>query len=135
MFRIVEDFTTYPSSVKTGLVLLLIGWIWFYVVLAVIAGIKIDNRMLIMGLSVLLLAGSMKSWARMLCMMGNGMALLFCLFFAVDVYRLTRGQGVVLAITLVSSAVLFMLSIYYMAVKPSAEFYKVYNHIDSEQQS
>lgn len=132
MLRIFDDFKTYPVSVQKGLVLLLLSWIWFYAALGVVADIRIPNRMLLTGVFVLLLAGSMKNWARLLCIMCNGMAFLFCLTYAFDVYRLAGGSFGTLPVTLLLGAGLFALSAYYLLIKPSAEFYKTYNHKPSE---
>ena len=133
MFRIIDDFKTYPLNIQKGIVLILISWIWFYAALGVVAGIEIPPRMLMVGVCILLLAGSMKNWARLLCITGNGMALLFCLFLAMDVYRGSQEGRGVLTIILIISAVLFALPIYYLFNKPSSDFYKAYNYKEPEQ--
>lgn len=128
LFRIVDDFKTYPPSVQRGLVLLLMSWIWFYTAIGIIAGIQIPPRMLLVGVFVILLAGSMKNWARLLCIMCNVMAFLFCLTYAFDLYRHSRETGGALPMTLIVGAALFAFSAYYLFIKPSSAFYKAYNY-------
>lgn len=134
MFRIITDFKTYPPGVQKGIVLLLVSWIWFYTALGGIAGIEIPPRMLMVGVCILLLAGSMKNWARLLCLMGNGMAILFCVFYAIDVYRVSQGGRGAISTTLIFSALLFLVPTYYLSIKTSSEFYKAYNHTPEEQE-
>jgi hypothetical protein len=127
MFKIFEDFKTYPPSVQKGLVLLAAGWLWFYVTVGFVAGIQIPPRMYIVGLSVLLLAGSMKNWARLLCIMCNGMAILYFVVLAIDIYR-SQAKGSTLVLSLLFGAVLFALPIFFLSIHPASEFYKKYNY-------
>jgi len=123
MFRIVDDFKTYPSSVQRGLGLLLISWIWFFSAMHFFVGIEISNRELAAGAGVLVLAGSMKNWARWLCNMCSVMACLYCLVVAMV------ASG---AATLFFSAVLFALSAYYLSTRSSSDFYKAYNDVEND---
>jgi hypothetical protein len=132
MFRILEDFKTYPPAVQKGLILLPAGWLWFYFAVGVLAGIAIPPRMYIVGLCVLLLAGSMKNWARLLSLMCNGMAILYFVVLAIDIYR-SRGEGGVLVPSLLFGAFLFALPIYFLSIKPASAFYKAYNYVPMEQ--
>jgi hypothetical protein len=123
MFRIINDFRTYPQSVQKGLVLLLISWVWFFSAMQYFVKIEISTRELAAGAGVLVLAGTMKNWARWLCIMCSIMACIYCAVVAVVAS---------VATSLILSAVLFALSTYYLSVKSSSEFYKVYNHIEPE---
>lgn len=123
MFRIFDDFKTYPKSVQKGLVLLLISWIWFFSAMQFFVKIEISNRELAAGAGVLVLAGTMKNWARWLCNMCSIIACLYCAVIVV----VTSGTT-----SLIFSVVLFILSIYFLSIKSSAEFYKAYNHIEPE---
>ena len=124
MFRILEDFKTYPPSVQRGLVLLLVSWIWFFSAMHFFVGIEISNRELAAGAGVLVLAGTMKNWARWLCNMCSMIACLYCLAVA------TVASG---AATLFLNAVLFALSTYYLSIRSTSDFYKAYNDVDNDQ--
>jgi hypothetical protein len=124
MLRVIDDFTTYPRSVQKGLVLLLVSWIWFFSSMHFFVGIEISNRELVAGAGVLVLAGTMKNWARWLCIMCSVMA---CLYSSV-VALVTNSPA-----ALIFSAVLFALSAYYLFIKTSSEFYKAYNYIEEDQ--
>jgi hypothetical protein len=133
MFRILNDFPRYPQSVQRGLVLLLISWLWFFGAMGIIAGIDIPPRMLVGGLGVLLLAGSMKNWARWLCIMCSIMAILYCsAYAALDIQHINQGKLSLLSTILIVSALLFGFSTYYLSIRPAAEFYKAYNHIEND---
>jgi hypothetical protein len=124
MFRIINDFKTYPQSVQRGLVLLLVSWVWFFSVMQFFIKIDISARELAAGAGVLVVAGTMKNWARWLCIMCSIMACIYCAVVA------SVASG---ATSLIFSAILFALSTYYLSIKSSSEFYRAYNHIQSEQ--
>jgi hypothetical protein len=133
MFRIMNDFKTYPQRVKTGLVLLLISWVWFFSAMQFFLKIEISTRELVAGAGVVVLAGTMKNWARWLCIMCNLMAILNCVAYALDIQRISQEGGFsVLSTALIISAVLFALSTYYLSTKSSSDFYKAYNRIEAK---
>ena len=118
MPNIFVDFRRYPASVQKGLVLLLVGWGWFFVSLyGFYLKEQTPDKMLIVGAAIAFLALSMKNWARMLCLLCNAMAILWCLGFAV----LFFGQNQALFLVSVVNVLLFSLATFYLAVKPSAE--------------
>ena len=121
MLRIIDDFKTYPKSVQTGLVLLALSWIWFFFSMQFFIGIELSNRELVAGAGVLVMAATMKNWARWLCIMCNVMACLYCAVLALAIEHPT---------ILILSAVLFAISTYYLLIKSSSQFYKTYNYID-----
>ena len=130
MFRIIDDFKTYPKSVQKGLALLLISWIWFFSAMQFFVKIEISTRELAAGAGVLVIAGTMKNWSRWLCIMCNIMAILYCAAYAfafLGIHHNNQGGLSVLSMTLIFSAVLFALSTYYLFIKSSSEFYKAYN--------
>jgi hypothetical protein len=123
MFRIIDDFKSYPKSVQKGLVLLLISWIWFFSAMQFFVKSEISTRGLVAGAGVLVLAGTMKNWARWLCNMCSIMACIYCAVLAVV------ASG---AASLIFSALLFALSTYFLSIKSSSEFYKIYNQTEPE---
>lgn len=133
MFRILEDFKTYPKSVQRGIVLLVTSWVWFYAALQFIAGFEIPAKMFWVGGSIVLLAGSMKNWARLLCILCNIMAIIYCVFLAVAIH-FGQSEGTAFVTTLSTSAILFAIPTYFLSIKSSSEFYKTYNHVDSGQE-
>ena len=126
MFRIFEDYNGYPPGVKRAIVFTVLAWVWFYVCLKMIEGVSetytISTRDIMIGASILVLLATMKHWARMICLLGNAMAILNTIVFMVGLIKYK------LIVTLLGiDIVLMTLSCYYLVIKSTADFFKQYN--------
>ncbi|MCG6908745.1 MAG: hypothetical protein LJE94_01315 [Deltaproteobacteria bacterium] len=126
MLKIVRDFNRYPPSVKKAVVLTAGAWVWFYISLVLMDRSSdtfvIERRFLMIGVCMLALLASMKNWARLVCLMGNVMAALFFIFSVVVLIKL---KLIVTFLTI--EIVLLLLSSIYLAIRPSAQFFREYN--------
>ena len=126
MFRILEDYNSYPPSVKKGIIFTVLAWAWFYASLLILDNISeayvISKRDMMIGVSILVLLASMKNWARMICLIGNIMAIL-----NIAVFILSLMQLKLIATLLSIDIILLILSSYYLFIKSTSDFFKQYN--------
>jgi hypothetical protein len=126
MFRILEDYNTYPPSVKKAIVFTVLAWGWFYVIMLtmqkVLENYAISRREVMIGVCIIVLLASMKNWARMICLLGNVMSVIYHAFF---MFALLKHKMIVTFMGI--DIVLLILSSYYLFIKPTSDFFKQYN--------
>ena len=115
-------FQSFPSSAKNGIILLIAAWGWllFSIYWYLLPG-EIPDRVLVGGIMACTLIFKARNWARVLCILGNVLAILVHIQFAI--HFLTIGisiQGIVCVITIA----LFTVSTVFLALPQTAEFYK-----------
>jgi len=124
MFDIFTKFTTFPKSVKTGIILLVVSWCWFYYSMYYIfLGQDLSNKLLAVGPMICFAVFRIVNWARVLCLASNAMLIAYCLIFAYAFYssNMTKFGAAVITV------VLFGITSYYLAIKESSVFFKTYN--------
>jgi len=126
MFRIFEDYSTYPPSVKKSIIFTVIAWGWFYITLLIMDNVSesyaISRREVMIGVCIIVLLASMKNWARMICLLGNVMSIIYIAVFMFVLFNLK------MIVTFMGiDIVLLILSSYYLFIKSTSDFFKQYN--------
>jgi hypothetical protein len=111
-----------PGSVRNGIIFLVAGWISLLAALYQFEIQEYFTRFLIAGVLVCFFMIRLKSWARMLCLLSNAMAVIyFGMFSAIFFY--SGSQPLTAGISLLT-ALLFGLSSYFLLRKPTRIFFK-----------
>jgi len=131
MFDIFTKFTTFPKSVKSGIILLVVSWAWFYYSMYYIfLGQDISYKLLAVGPMICFAVFRIVNWARVLCLASNAMLIAYCLVFAYAFFNSNMTKFGAASITVV----LFGITSYYLAVKESSVFFKAYNKPSDEEE-
>jgi|GEM_PF-725668 len=125
MFGGLEDFKTYPSSVRYGLFYLVLGWAAHFYTLYQLFGGDLPRRRLyeqaVIAASMLVFVGMAKNWARILCLLANALIMLIHAF----IIALCIKSGLhEIALSAFAALVLFAMSTWYLAIGESSEFFK-----------
>ena len=124
MFDVFTKFPTFPKSVKTGIVLLVASWCWFYVSMYYFfLNQEISGKLLAVGPMIVLAVLRIVNWARLLCLASNAMVIIWSAIFAVAFFQ---SNQIKLAAALMN-IVLFGTTSYYLAIKATATFFKTYH--------
>lgn len=124
IFPSINEFKTFPDSVRYGVLFMLGGWTWFYIAIytTLMKG-NVSPRYLI-GIAVCAVVLRINNIGRVLCILAQVMIILqmamaaFGLFQIGDVFRGAMAGIVV---------VLFGASSYFLIIRESADFFKAYN--------
>jgi hypothetical protein len=114
---------TYPKSVRLALYTLLAAWASFLWSVYQYYPAGFLSRFAIAGALVIFFTLRLKNWARMLCLFSNAMVILYCSFFGL-VFATKAPPDMAAAFFSALSALLFLISAYFLLVKPTREFYK-----------
>jgi len=121
-------FKEFPPSVKYGIALLIIGWIFHYFFYFKIAAsefpIKTTYLQLGVGVFICYFVADIKPWARRLCMFFNvGIMGLYLLYGFVYFYA----KNYYLCFFTIATALIFAVSAFYLFKKETAAFYIAMN--------
>jgi len=129
MFDVFTKFPTFPKSVKTGIILLVVSWCWFYYSMYYIfLDQNLSGKLLAVGPMIAFAVLRIVNWARILCLASNAMVIVWSAIFAfafIQSNQIKFGASVV-------TIILFGLTSYYLAVKESSVFFKTYNKPSDE---
>lgn len=130
MKAFLTHFQSFPAPTKNGVLFLIAGWAWllfsFY---RYFTPGEIDQKVLVSGFLACTIIFKVRSWARVLCMLGNVVAIVFSLFLAalfLSSGLYTKGAAAVLAMLLLGAATI------YLAVPQTATFYKAHTPTPSD---
>ena len=115
-------FQSFPSSAKNGIILLIAAWSWllFTIYRYFLPG-EIPDRVLVAGIMACTLIFKVRSWARVLCILGSVLAILVHIQFAMHFFMVGDTlKGMVAVITIA----LFSASTIYLAIPQTARYYK-----------
>lgn len=116
------DFNAIPTSVKSGLILLLLGWIWFLFSVYHYYDKSFWERFLIGGVVIVFCVFQFKKWAHALALLCNAMTILYCGFFAL-VFHLS-GENPQIVIVSAINVLLFGFSSYFLLQKNAINFFR-----------
>jgi hypothetical protein len=129
MFDVFSKFPTFPKSVKTGIVLLVASWCWFYISMYYFfLNQELSVKLLVVGPMICLAVLRIVNWARFLCLASNAMVIAWSVVFALAFYK---SNQIKLAASLMNIA-LFGLTSYYLVIKETATFFKTYHQPEKE---
>ncbi|MFH1983660.1 MAG: hypothetical protein ABIL58_17595 [Pseudomonadota bacterium] len=115
-------FQSFPSSAKNGIILLIAAWSWlFFSINRFFLPGELPERVLAAGIMACIIIFKVRSWARVLCILGNALAILAHIQFA---YHFFMVGDSVKAFAAVITIVLFSASTIYLGVPQTAGFYK-----------
>ena len=124
MKAFLTHFQSFPPATKNGIILVIAGWTWllfsFY---RYFTPGEIDQKVFVSGFLACTIIFKVRSWARVLCMLGNVVAIVFSLFLAAVYFSsgvYTNGGAAVVAMVLLGAATI------YLAVPQTAKFYKAH---------
>lgn len=117
---------TYPKTVRMALYFLLAGWASFLWSVYQYYAPEFLSRFAIAGALAIFFTMRLKNWARMLCLCANAMVILYCSFFGL-VFAIKAPPDMGAAFFSALSVLLFLISTYFLLVKPTREFYKQAN--------
>jgi len=122
MAEAIADFKESPQSVKNGLTVLVLAWLWHFITLYrfFLHG-QIPGNQIVIGLLVCLFVFLMKNWARVLCIVCNILIVFMYLFVGASFYA--NGKIYFGVIALMNVA-LFSLATYFLMMGSSAAYYK-----------
>ena len=115
------DLDAMPTSVKSGLVLLLIAWIWFLFSVYQYYDKSFWERFLIGGVIMMVCVLRFKRWAHALALLCNAMTILYCGFFTV-VFHLSGVSPQIVTVSAIN-VLLFGFSSYYLLHKSAISFF------------
>jgi hypothetical protein len=110
-----------PISVKNGVSLLFVGWIWFLFCIYSYYDEKFLIRFFIGGVVLIYCVLQFKKWARMLALFCNAITILYCTAFTV-LFHLSGSNPKVVAASAVN-VLLFIFSSFFFLQKTSAAFF------------
>ena len=110
-----------PVSVKNGVGLLFVGWIWFLYCIYSYYDKAFLTRFFIGGIILFFCVLQFKKWARMLALFCNAMTILYCAAFTVLFHLSGSNPQVVVASAI--NVLFFIFSSYFLLQKTSAEFF------------
>lgn len=116
------NFEKIPGSVKSGVGLLLAGWLWLLYSVYYYYDKTFLMRFFIGGVVVFVCVLQFKKWARILALLCNTMTILYCAFFAAAFHM--SGSDSQLVVASVINVLLFSSSSYFLLLKSSADFFR-----------
>ena len=120
---VLDTFNAFPPSVKSGVVCMIAGWIWyFFSMYQYIFPGELDERQIIAGVLTCTLVFTGKPWSRVFAILGNSMLILANLAIAFIKFFTPGGfhHGIAASV----SIVLFGVSTVFLLQKSSAAHFK-----------
>ena len=116
------NFNAIPTSVKSGLILLLLGWIWFLFSVYYYYDKSFWERFLIGGVIVIICVLQFKKWTYVLALLCNAMTILYCGFFTL-VFHLSGADPQIVTVSAIN-VLLFGFSSYFLLQKNAVSFFR-----------
>jgi magnesium-transporting ATPase (P-type) len=118
----IADFKESPRSVKNGLTVLVLAWLWHFITLYrfFLSG-QIPGNQIVIGILICFFVFLMKNWARVLCIVCNILIVFMYLFVGSSFYESGKIYFGVIALMNVA---LFSLASYFLLLGTSAAYYK-----------
>jgi hypothetical protein len=117
---------TYPKTVRIAFYSLVVGWAVFLWSVYHYFAPEYLGRFAIAGVLVIFFMLRLKNWARMLCLCTNAMVILYFSFFGL-LFATKQTPDIIAAFFSALCVLLFLISSFFLLVKPTREFYKLAN--------
>lgn len=120
--KAIADFKESPPSVKNGLTVLVLAWIWHFISLyRFFLNGQIPSNQIVIGLLVCVFVFLMKNWARVLCIVCNILIVFMYLFVGASFY----GSGkIYFGVIALMNVALFALATYFLMLGSTSAYYK-----------
>ena len=121
-------YSTFPSSAKSGILFLWMGWIWHFSFLYLIFGGGLDRNIWLQQSAIALLVCfftlRVRNWARVLGIVANLLIISVYLLLAAHFYSLNRMNFFVFS---AMNVVFFSLSTFFLFKRETADFFKLHS--------
>jgi hypothetical protein len=123
-------YSTFPSSAKNGILFLLLGWIWHFLLLYMLwgTGLKIETqdwlRLSAIALLVCFFTIRVRNWARVLGIVANLLIISLYLLSAAYFYNLDKINFSVFAAI---NVILFAISTFFLFKRETSDFFKLHS--------
>ena len=119
---VIAEFRKSPASVKNGLTVLILAWMWHYICLYYFFQYRtIPGKHIVAGILVCIFIFSIKNWGRVLTIACNILISLEYLYLGVVFYSNGR---IYLGLIALMTVALFSLASYFLMLGSSAAYYK-----------
>lgn len=131
MKAFLTHFQSFPSSAKNGIIVMIIAWLWMFFTLYryFLAGQAPDERLIVAGIMACTLIFKVRNWSRVLCMLGNVLAMVVHLQLAIQFSAAGLTHYAVVACITIG---LFAVATVFLAVPQTAQFYKAHTPTPSD---
>jgi len=120
--KAIADYKESPPSVKNGLTVLMLAWVWHFISLYhFFLNGQIPGNQIVIGLLVCFLVFLMKNWARVLCIVCNILIVFMYLFVGASFYG---GGKIYFGVVALMNVALFSLATYFLMLGSSATYFK-----------
>jgi hypothetical protein len=117
----INEFNSFPRSVKNGIIFTFGGWIWFFLLYLLFFKMPVPVRQMISGFLACYCILMLRNWARVLCVLCNIFIIMQMIALAVAFFHMGKAH---LGAACGLSIILFALSSFFLMVKESREFFK-----------
>jgi hypothetical protein len=123
-------YSTFPSSAKNGILFLLLGWIWHFLLLYMLlgTGLKIETqdwlRLSVIALLVCFFTIRVRNWARVLAIVANLLIISLYLLATAHFYNLGKINFSVFAAI---NVILFVISTFFLFKRETSDFFKLHS--------
>jgi hypothetical protein len=123
-------YSTFPSSAKNGILFLLLGWIWHFLLLYMLlgTGLKIETqdwlRLSVIALLVCFFTIRVRNWARVLAIVANLLIISLYLLATVHFYNLGK---INFSVFTAINVILFAISTFFLFKRKTSDFFKLHS--------
>lgn len=122
MATAIADFKESPQSVKSGLTVLVLAWVWHLISIHRYFLRGDDHwQQIVIGLLLCIFVFSIKNWGRVLCIVCN--ILIIALYLLLGAFYYSNGE-LRLGLIALFNVALFSLATYFLMLGSSAAYYK-----------
>jgi hypothetical protein len=130
MKAFLAHYQSFPATAKNGIILLIAAWLWLLISFyRYYTPGEVEPKLLVSGFITCTLIFKVRSWARILALLGNVISIVLNLFLAA--HFLSSGP-INLGIVAVINMVLFGAATVFLAVPETAKFYKAHTPVPSD---
>ncbi len=123
-------YSTFPKSAKNGILFLLLGWVWHFLLLYMLmgSGLNIESqdwlRLSVIALLVCFFTIRVRNWARVLCILANALIISLYVLATIHFYNIGKTN---FAFFSVINVVLYSFSSYFLFIRETSDFFKLHS--------
>jgi hypothetical protein len=136
--KIPPPYNTFPSSAKNGILFLVLGWLWHFLLLYMLlgTGLKIDTqdwlRLSVIAILVCFFTLRVRNWARILGIVANLLIISLYLLATAHFFNINKTNFSIFAAI---NVILFSLSTFFLFKKETSDYFKLHSPRWSEKKS
>jgi hypothetical protein len=123
-------YSTFPSSAKNGILFLILGWIWHFLLLYMLlgTGLNIDTedwlRLSVIAILVCFFTLRVRNWARVLGIVANLLVISLYLLASAHFFNINKLNFSIFAAI---NVILYSLSTFFLFKKETSDFFKLHS--------